>query len=59
MHDVMAEPIVHLVMRRDRLTAGDIWAVVKEAQRQQCLKIEANAASRIPLAADEESRDAS
>ena len=35
LHEVKAEPIVHLVMRRDRLTADDVWAVVEEVRRRQ------------------------
>jgi hypothetical protein len=35
LHEVMAEPIVHLVMRRDRLTDDDVWAVVEEVRRRQ------------------------
>jgi hypothetical protein len=35
LHEVMAEPIVHLVMRRDGLTPEDVWAVVEEVRRRQ------------------------
>jgi hypothetical protein len=35
LHEVMAEPIVHLVMRRDHLTVDDVWAVVEEVRRRQ------------------------
>ena len=35
LNEVMAEPIVHLVMRRDGLTPEDIWAVVEEVRRRQ------------------------
>ena len=30
--DVLADPIVHLVMRRDRLTPEDVWAAVHVAR---------------------------
>ena len=30
--DLLADPIVHLVMRRDRLTAEDVWAAVRVAR---------------------------
>ena len=30
--EVMADPIVHLVMRRDGLVADQVWPVVREAQ---------------------------
>jgi hypothetical protein len=30
--DVLADPIVHLVMRRDRLTSEDVWFAVRVAQ---------------------------
>jgi hypothetical protein len=35
LHEVMAEPIVHLVMRRDGLTPEDVWALVEEVRRRQ------------------------
>ena len=54
LHEVMAEPIVHLVMRRDRLTADDVWAVINEAQRRQRLRTEAAGASGSALAGDGE-----
>jgi len=31
--DLMADPIVHLLMRRDGLTADDVWPVLTEASR--------------------------
>jgi hypothetical protein len=34
LNEVMAEPIVHLVRRRDGLTPEDIWAVVEEVRRR-------------------------
>ena len=34
LNEVMAEPIVHLVRRRDCLTPEDIWAVVEEVRRR-------------------------
>lgn len=30
--DVMSDPIVHLLMRRDGLVAEQVWPVVREAQ---------------------------
>ena len=35
LHEVMAEPIVHLVMRRDGLRPEDVWAIVGEVRRRQ------------------------
>lgn len=32
--DLMADPIVHLVMRRDGLTADQVWHWISEAQRR-------------------------
>jgi len=31
--DVMADPIVHLLMRRDGLTVDEVWPLVTEAGR--------------------------
>ncbi len=30
--EVMADPIVHLLMRRDGLTPGDVWPVLADAR---------------------------
>jgi hypothetical protein len=35
LNEVMAEPVVHLVMRRNGLTPEDVWAVVEEVRRRQ------------------------
>lgn len=60
LHEVMAEPIVHLVMRRDHLTADDVWAVIEEVRRRhRGTGPEASAESGVRLAADEENEDAS
>ncbi len=32
--DLMADPIVHLVMRRDGLTANQVWHWIFQAQRR-------------------------
>lgn len=32
--DVMNEPIIHLIMRRDSLTPGDVWSVINAARRR-------------------------
>lgn len=59
LHEVMAEPIVHLVMRRDHLTADDVWAVIEEARRRHRPgEPEASAGSSVRLAADEKNEDA-
>ena len=55
LHEVMAAPIVHLVMRRDRLTADDIWAVVEEVRRRQA---EAPASPATSLTVGKESQNA-
>ncbi len=31
LQDVMSDPIVHLVMRRDGLTSETVWAIIREA----------------------------
>ncbi len=33
--DVMNDPLVHLVMRRDSLTPGEVWSVVNAVRRRQ------------------------
>ena len=30
--EVMADPLVHLVMKRDRLAADDVWPVLNQAR---------------------------
>ena len=30
LQDVMSDPIVHLVMRRDGLTSETVWAIIRE-----------------------------
>lgn len=32
--DLMRDPIVHLILRRDRITPADTWAVVTNARRR-------------------------
>lgn len=32
--EVMASPLVHLVMRRDGLTPDDVWRVIRTAQHR-------------------------
>lgn len=60
LHEVMAEPIVHLVMRRDHLTADDVWAVIEEVRRRhRGTEPGASAGSGARLAADEENEHAS
>ena len=56
LQEVMAEPIVHLVMRRDRLTVDNVWAVVEEVRRRQADAPGAPAAAT--LTAGEENRNA-
>lgn len=53
LQEVMAEPIVHLVMRRDGLSAKDVWLAVLAAQRRaaMCPPIESDGPAR---AADRE-----
>ena len=55
LHEVMAEPIVHLVMRRDRLTADDVLAVVEEVRRRQA---EAPASPAATLTVGKENQNA-
>ena len=31
--DLMSDPIVHLILRRDRITPADTWAAVTDARR--------------------------
>lgn len=31
--DLMDDPLTHAVMRRDALTAEDVWTVIRQAQR--------------------------
>ena len=45
LQEVMAEPIVHLVMRRDGLTPEDVWAVVGEVTRRQAAALASPATS--------------
>jgi hypothetical protein len=55
LHEVMAEPIVHLVMRRDGLTPEDVWAVVEEVRHRQA---EAPASPAATSTANEENHNA-
>lgn len=32
--DLMSDPIVHLILRRDRITPADTWAAVTGARRR-------------------------
>jgi hypothetical protein len=32
--DLMSDPIVHLILRRDRITPADTWAAVTDARRR-------------------------
>ena len=32
LHDLLADPVVELVMRRDGIVAGDVWAAVQRAR---------------------------
>jgi hypothetical protein len=32
--DLMSDPIVHLILRRDRITPADTWTAVTDARRR-------------------------
>ena len=34
LQDVMSDPIVHLLMRRDGLTPETVWAIIREISAQ-------------------------
>jgi len=53
--EVMAEPIVHLVMRRDGLTPEDVWAVVEEVRRRHA---EAPASPAVTFTVGKENQNA-
>lgn len=49
LEEAMSDPMVHLVMRRDRLTPAEVWVVVDAARRR--LGQEPAPSTPVPLAA--------
>jgi hypothetical protein len=57
LEEMMADPMVHLVMRRDGLTPDDVRTVFEEVRERQRLRLQTNAVSRTTVAVDKENHN--